>query len=62
VNVLEIYVSNIRFQNFSRFTLYLTSLANKFLPCNCPFLIRTHMQERTCSIVMQFVLKKQIVI
>ena len=42
---------------FSRFSLYLTSLANKFLPCSWPFLICTHMQERTCSIIMRIVLK-----
>jgi hypothetical protein len=49
------------FRIFSRFTLYFTSLANNFLPCNWPFLIQTHMQDITCSIIMRIVLKNKFV-
>jgi hypothetical protein len=49
------------FRIFSRFSLYLTSLANNFLPCSWPFLIHTHMQEITCSIIMHIVLKNKFV-
>jgi hypothetical protein len=49
------------FKIFSRFSLYLTSLANKFLPCSWPFLICTHMQDNTCSIIMCIVLKNKFV-
>jgi hypothetical protein len=46
---------------FSRLTLYFTSFANNFLPCNWPFLIRTHMQDKTFSIIMHIVLKNKFV-
>jgi hypothetical protein len=51
-------ISDIRI--FFRFTLYLTSLENNFLPRNWHFLIRTHMQDNTFSIIMCIVLKKKL--